>query len=146
MKVAVVYESRTGHTAQLAELIGAATQELRHEVGVYPSDKINLEYLTDADMVFLGSWCHGIFVMGQHPGDGGKLLAMPGLWGKPVAGFISYALAAGKVQDKMADVAEILGGEWLGGRNFRQDRKTDGLAGFVVAALDAAEERLGVSS
>ena len=146
MKVAVVYESRTGHTAQLAELIGAATQELGHEVGVYPSDKINLEYLTDADMVFLGSWCHGIFVMGQHPGDVGKLLAMPGLWGKPVAGFISYALAAGKVQDKMADVAEILGGEWLGGRNFRQDRKTDGLAGFVVAALDAAEERLGVSS
>ena len=49
-----------------------------------------------------------------------------------------------KVLDKMADVAEILGGEWIGGRNFKQTNKTDGLAGFVVAALDAAEERLGV--
>ena len=99
--------------------------------------------VSDADMVFLGSWCHGIFVLGQHPGDGGKLLAMPGVWGKPVAGFISYLLAPGKVLDKMADVAEILGGEWIGGRNFKQTNKTDGLAGFVVAALDAAEERLG---
>ena len=143
MKVAVVYESRTGHTAELAELIGAAAQELGHEVGVFPTGKINLDYLGDADMVFLGSWCHGIFVLGQHPGDGGKLLAMPGVWGKPVAGFISYLLAPGKVLDKMADVAEILGGEWIGGRNFKQTNKTDGLAGFVVAALDAAEERLG---
>ena len=73
MKVAVVYESRTGHTAELAELIGAAAQELGHEVGVFPTGKINLDYLGDADMVFLGSWCHGIFVMGQHPGDGGNL-------------------------------------------------------------------------
>ena len=47
------------------------------------------------------------------------------------------------VLDKMADVAEILGGEWIGGRNFKQTNKTDGLAGFVVAALDAAEDRLG---
>ena len=145
MKVAVVYESRTGHTVQLAELIGAATQELGHEVGVYPSDKINLEYLTDADMVFLGSWCHGIFVMGQHPGDGGKLLAMPGLWGKPVAGFISYAGGRqGAGQDGRC--CRDPGRRVARGRNFRQDRKTDGLAGFVVAALDAAEERLGVSS
>ena len=110
MKVAVVYESRTGHTAELAELIGAAAQELGHEVGVFPTGKINLDYLGDVDMVFLGSWCHGIFVLGQHPGDGGKLLAMPGVWGKPIAGFISYLLAPGKVLDKMAlEIGQLVG-------------------------------------
>ena len=145
MKVAVVYESRTGNTAHVAEMIAAAAQELGHEVGVWPTAKANLDYLTDADMVFLGTWTHGIIIAGHNPGDAGKLLDMPGIWGKPTAGFVTYALHAGNVIDKVGDVVTLLGGDWLGGRAFRRDRKTEGLAGYVVAALDAAEERLGVS-
>ena len=145
MKVAVVYESRTGNTAHVAEMIGAAVQELGHEVGVWPTAKANLDYLTDADMVFLGTWTDGIVIAGHNPGDAGKLLDMPGIWGKPTAGFMTYALHAGKVLDKMSDVVTLLGGEWLGGRLFKRGKLEEGLAAYVVAALDAAEESLGVA-
>ena len=97
-------------------------------------------------MVFLGTWTDGIIIGGHRPGDSGKLLDMPGIWGKPTAGFVTYALHAGNVLDKVGDVVKLLGGEYLGGRAFRRDKKSEGLAGFVVAALDAAEDRLGVSS
>lgn len=146
MKVAVVYESRTGNTAEVAELIGACAQELGHEVGVWNTRHVNLDFLTEADMVFLGTWTDGVIIGGHRPGDSGKLLNLPGIWGKPTAGFVTYALHAGNVIDKVGDVVKLLGGDWLGGRTFRRQRKADGLAGFVVAALDAAENRLGLAS
>ena len=146
MKVAVIYESRSGNTARAAELVAAAAQELGHEVGVWPSGKTNLEYLTDADMVFLGTWTDGIIVAGHRPGDAGRLLKMPGIWGKPTAGFVTYAFHEGKVVDKLADVVTLLGGDWVGGRSFRRDKLPEGIAGFVVAALDEAEARVRAGS
>jgi len=142
VKVAVVYESRTGTTERAAELIGAGAQELGHEVGVWPTGKVNLEFLTEADIVFLGTWTDGIVVAGHRPGDAGKLLDMPGIWGKPTAGFVTYKFHAGKVIEKVGDVVTLLGGDWLGGRTFRKDKLSEGIAGFVVAALDEAEARI----
>ena len=40
MRIAVVYESRTGNTARAAEMIGAACQELGHEVGVWHPSQV----------------------------------------------------------------------------------------------------------
>ena len=59
MKVAIIYESRAGNTERAAEMIGAALQELGHEVGLWRSGRVNLEFLTDADMVFVGTWTDG---------------------------------------------------------------------------------------
>jgi len=139
VKVAVIYESRTGNTASVADTIGADLEELGHEVGVWPTDKVNLDFLADAHMVFLGTWTDGLIIAGHRPGGSGHLLALPGIWGKPTAGFVTYAIHAGKVIDKLADVVSILGGEWVGGRAFRRDDIPDGIAGFVVAAVDAVE-------
>jgi len=145
VKVAVVYESRTGNTARAAEMIAAAAQELGHEVGVWPTAKANLDFLKDADMVFLGTWTDGIIIAGHRPGDAGRLLDMPGIWGTPTAGFVTYAVHAGRVIDKVGDVVKLVGGDWLGGRAFRRDKIEEGLAQFVVAALDAAEARVSTS-
>lgn len=139
MKVAVIYESRTGNTAAAAEMIGADLLEIGHEVGVWPTDKVNLDFLADADMVFLGTWTDGLIIAGHRPGGSGNLLGLPGIWGKPTAGFVTYAIHAGKVIDKLADVVTLLGGEWIGGRAFRRDDIPEGIAGFVVAAVDAVE-------
>ncbi len=140
MKVAVVYESRTGNTQRAAEMIGAAAAELGHEVGVWPTDKVNLDFLADADMVFLGTWTDGLILAGHRPGDRGRLLKMPGIWGKPTAGFVTYAIHSGKVVRALADVVALRGGTWLGGRAFRRDKLPEGVAGFVVASIDAVEE------
>jgi len=146
VKVAVVYESRTGNTARAAEMIGAAAQELGHEVGVWPSRKANLDFLKDADMVFVGTWTDGIVIGGHRPGDAGRLLDLPGIWGKPTAGFLTYALHAGKVVDGLADVVKLRGGDWIGGNVFKRNKRPAGIAGYVVAALDEAEARLGIGA
>lgn len=145
MKIAVVYESRTGNTARAAEMIGAACQELGHEVGVWTSRRVNLEFLTSADLVFVGTWTDGLIIGGHRPGDAGRLLELPGIWGKPTAGFLTYALHAGKVVDTLADVVRLRGGDWIGGNVFRRDRLPEGIAGFVVAAIDEAESRVAAS-
>ncbi len=41
MKVAVLYESRTGNTARVAHMIGAVAEELGAEAGVWSSTKSN---------------------------------------------------------------------------------------------------------
>ena len=121
----------------------AAAEELGHEVGVWESRKVNLDFLTEADMVFVGTWTDGIIIGGHRPGDAGRLLDLPGIWGKPTAGFLTYAIHAGKVVDGLADVVKLRGGDWLGGNVFKRNKLPDGIAGFVVAAIDAAAERLG---
>ncbi len=146
MKVAIVYESRSGNTQRAAEMIGATLQDLGHEVGVWRSTKANLEFLTDADMVFVGTWTDGIVIAGHRPGDAGRLLKLPGIWGKPTAGFLTYAIHAGKVVDALGDVVKLRGGDWIGGRAFRRDKLPEGIAGYVVAAVDEAEARLGSNS
>ncbi len=140
MKVAVVYQSRTGNTRRAAEMIGAAAEDLGHEVGVWPTGKINLDFLTDADMVFLGTWTDGLILVGHRPGDSGRLRRMPGIWGKPTAGFVTYAIHAGNVVRALADVVTVQGGEWIGGRAFRRDKLPEGIAGFVIAAIDEVED------
>lgn len=145
MKVAVVYESRTGNTARAAELIAAAVQELGCEVGVWPTARANLDYLAEADLVFLGTWTDGLIIAGHRPGSAGRLLELPGIWGMPTAGFVTYALHAGKVVDKLGDVVRVLGGEWLGGQAFRRDRLDEGVVDFAVAAVDEVRSRAASS-
>ncbi len=146
MKVAVVYESRTGNTARAAELIAATVQGLGCDVGVWPTGRVNLDYLSAADLVFVGTWTDGLIVAGHRPGSAGRLLELPGIWGKPTAGFVTYAIHAGKVVDKLGDVVRVLGGEWLGGRAFRRDRLDQGVVGFAAAVVDEASARLAGAS
>ena len=137
MKVAVLYESRTGNTARVARMIGAVAEELGAEAGVWSSTKANLDFLTDADLVFVGTWTDGVIIAGHRPGDSRRLKAMPGLWGRPTAGFVTYAVHAGNVLDKLERVVEERGGEWIGGRTFRRGRLADGVGAFVTAAFDS---------
>ena len=80
MKVAVLYESRTGNTARVARMIGAVAEELGAEAGVWSSTKANLDFLTGADLVFVGTWTDGVIIAGHRHGDSRRLKAMPGLW------------------------------------------------------------------
>ena len=85
-------------------------------------------------------------IAGHRPGDAARLLKLPGIWGKPTAGFLTYAIHAGKVVDALGDVVKLRGGDWIGGRAFRRDKLPEGIAGYVIAAVDEAEARLGSTS
>ena len=73
MKIVVLHQSRTGNTKRAAELIGGAVQSAGAEVAVRPISNIDYKELADADLVFIGTWVDGLILLGQRPGDAGKI-------------------------------------------------------------------------
>jgi hypothetical protein len=139
MKAVVIYESLTGNTKKLSQLIG---QELRARgvtvTAVCPITAIDLEAVSEADTVLVGSWTDGFFVVGQRPGRGGRMAErLPAIRGKKAAVFCTFALNPGKVIDKMTRFVEIRGGEVIGGMAIRRDDLEGGAADFVDRLLTA---------
>ena len=69
----------------------------------------------EADVVIVGTWVHGLFVVGQAPWGLGELAKLPAMKGKMAAAFCTFALNPGKSLDKMTGVLDTLGAEVLGG-------------------------------
>src|SRR3546814_3346287 len=101
MQIAVGSASRTGNTRRAAELVGTAIQDRGHAVSVRSVDDLDFKTLADADLVVLGTWVAGHFVIGQKPGDAKRLAKVPKLTGKPVAIFLTYALDPGSALGKL---------------------------------------------
>ncbi|KPL11682.1 MAG: hypothetical protein AMS26_19735 [Bacteroides sp. SM23_62] len=57
----------------------------------------------EADLILLGAWCHGLFILLQHPDKPWVAFAkrLPDLSGKKVALFTTYKLATGSMFKKM---------------------------------------------
>lgn len=137
MEIAVVYASRTGNTRRAAELIGSAIEERGHTVSVQSVDGLDYKSLADADLVVLGTWVSGHFVIGQKPGDARRLAKVPKLTGKPVALFLTYALNPGSALGKFEKAMERQGAEVLGGFAWKRSDLPAGVEGFVDGVLDA---------
>ena len=54
-----------------------------------------------ADLVLVGTWTHGLFVVGQGPFGASALGALPFMHGKKAAVFCTFALSPAKTLDKM---------------------------------------------
>jgi flavodoxin I len=136
-RAVVIYESLTGNTARLAQLIGATAQAAGADVAVFPIDAIGLKELAEADVVFLGTWVDGLVLFGHRPGRQGKLRRLPVIDGKRVALFMSYAIHPGKALERFARVAEERGGVVVARQLFRRDHLAAGVDDFVQIALAA---------
>jgi len=106
VNVLVTYSSRSGNTERAAEYIGGAFADKGHTVLVRPWDGLDFAEVSAADLVCVGTWVHGLFVVGQHAADTDRLAKMPRLWDKPVAAFMTYAINPGKAIDDMANFLE----------------------------------------
>ena len=134
----VIYESLTGNTRRAAGLIGDELGRAGHTVGaVCPVTAIDYQALSDADLVVLGTWVDGIFVVGQRPGRSGRLRALPALAGKQAAAYCTYALNPGRTLEKMNRILASRGADPLGGFAIARRQLVDGSKEFV-ARLDAA--------
>jgi menaquinone-dependent protoporphyrinogen IX oxidase len=131
VKAVVLYESMTGNTKRVAELIGGALAAVGDEVAVHAITDIDLHELAVADVVFVGTWVDGLVVFGQRPGRAGRLRKLPVLDRKPVAVFCTYAINAGKALDKTVAILEAKGALIPGRHQFRRDRLEEGVADFV---------------
>ena len=134
MRAVVIYESLTGHTRDAGNRIAAGLTTRGVDTTACPITRIDYQALSDADLVIIGSWTDGIFVVGQRPGRAGRLQAIPTLRGKRCLVYCTYAINPGKVLEKMTAIVEARGGTVLGGMAMRRNR--------IPAAVDEFVDRV----
>ncbi len=142
MKATVVYESLTGNTAAAGRMIAAGLTAAGIEAVACPITHVDLQSLSESDLVVVGSWTDGLFFFGQRPGRAGRLAKLPVIDGKQAAVYCTYALDAGKTLSKLARVVRMRGGDVIGGYAIKRQDLEGGAAEFVdrlLAALEVAE-------
>ncbi len=140
LNVAILFDSLTGNTRKAAQLIAEGLRDEGHEVTVSSVAKPSLQAIGRADVVVLGSWVHGAFVVGQGPALEVRQRmtgVLPSLSGKKALVFCTYALAAGKALAKMTEFAESLGLEVDGAMLMKRTAIEESCELFVDRLLDA---------
>jgi hypothetical protein len=116
MKAAILVESLTGNTWKAGELIADnLTQQGWSITGLSPVRRPDHSALQAADLVLVGTWVHGLFVVGQAPWAVGALGKLPVMSGKRAAVFTTFALNPGRSLEVMTRVIEGRGAEVVGG-------------------------------
>lgn len=103
MKVAIIYNSKTGNTKNLSEQMLSVLESKNHEVSLQSIDNADLSVINDAELLLLGDWTQGLFIFLQHPTKEWKTFAnkLPDLSNKKVILYNSYALCSGGMLNKM---------------------------------------------
>ena len=136
MKAVVIFESLTGNTRKAAGFIAAELERGGVATTVSPITAIDFQALAEADLVVIGTWTDGLVLFGQRPGRSGRLKKLPYISGKKTAVFVTYAVDAGNVLDKLVAMMEDRGGDVLGGMAIRRDKLADGARDFAGRVLD----------
>jgi flavodoxin len=116
MKAAILVESLTGNTWKAGEMIAANLQQAGW--GITALSRVRQPdhaAIQAADVVLVGTWVHGLFIIGQAPWALAELAKLPVMKGKLAAAFCTFALNPGKSLQKMTGVLDSLGAEVLGG-------------------------------
>jgi hypothetical protein len=139
MDAVVLFESLTGNTRRAGELIAGHLQAAGVSVGaICPLTTIDLPALSRADLVVVGSWTDGIFVVGQRPRGAARLGHLPAMRGKRAVVYCTYALNPGKTISKMQALVGTSGADVVGGlalHRRRLEAETEDFAGRVLEAV-----------
>lgn len=104
MKKAIVYySSKKGTTKYFGEEIGVYLKEKHYETKVISVLDAKPEQIDDVELVLLGGWTHGLFIIFQHPDKNwiNFTKSLPPLKGKKVGLFTTYKIATGSLFRKM---------------------------------------------
>jgi flavodoxin len=114
MRVAIIYDTRTGTTGGAAEKMAEVVRAAGHECNVANTSHA-AQALSGAKAVVLGAWTEGWFIIRQHPSAPMvRWLADASLAGKPVAVFATYKIAVGSTLRQLSAAAESAGGKVTG--------------------------------
>jgi len=112
----MLVESLTGNTWAAGERIaGLLQQEGWTITGLNRVREPDHAALQDADLVIVGTWVHGLFVVGQAPWGLGLIGKIPMIRNKKAAVFCTFALNPGKTLDKLTNAVIGRGADVLGG-------------------------------
>jgi len=137
MQAVIIYDSFTGNTRRAANYI--ADELFRAGVGsnLFKVNEINERAVADADLVVVGSWTDGLFVVAQKPGRHKRFKhLLPDLSGKRCAVYCTFAVNAGRTLDKLTATVEGRGGEVIGGMSIRRDDLEGGAVEFTERLLN----------
>ncbi|UCH10107.1 MAG: flavodoxin domain-containing protein [Fidelibacterota bacterium] len=121
MNIAIVYDSRTGTTAQAAAAMGKLLEEQGHQCHVLSVAEADPEEVSQADFICIGSWTKGLYFILQHATRASKrfIRQLGDLTGKQTAVFCTFKIATGKMLPRMAKALEAKGAKVVGQFQFR---------------------------
>jgi flavodoxin len=142
MKAAILIESLTGNTWKAGELIASRLQEENWSISGFSSVKEpDFAGIQAADVVVIGTWVHGLFVVGQAPWAVDRLRALPAMAGKQAAVFCTFALNPGKSLDVMTRTISSRGADVIGGLALHRSKLDDHTLQFATRLVDNIPSR-----
>jgi flavodoxin len=138
MKAALLIESLTGNTQKAGDRIANDLQQVGWTItGVSRVKVPDFGSIQDADMIIVGTWVHGLFVVGQAPWGLGAISHLPAMQGKKAAVFCTFALSPGKTLDKLTSAVSLLGAEVIGGLALNRGKIEAHSEEFVTRLVDS---------
>jgi flavodoxin len=141
MKAALLVESLTGNTWSAAEKIADnLSQEGWTITGLSKVRQPDHASIQAADVVLVGTWTHGLFLVGQSPWALPSISNLPTMRNKTAAVFLTYAIDAGKSLDKLTGAVGATGADVIGGLLIKRNHleaHTEAFAERLIAALPA---------
>ena len=135
MKIAIVYDSSTGTTAKAAETMGNMMEKHGHQCWVQSVSQVDPANVSEADLICIGSWVKGLFIIRQHPAEGTMrfIEQLGNLEGKQTVVFCTYKLAVGSTLRQMAQALEGKGAKVVGQFKYRGPEPKNKFASFAAS-------------
>jgi flavodoxin len=133
VNIAIVYESSTGTTAKAAEAMGNTFREHGHQCQVRSISQADPAEVSEADLICIGCWVKGLFIIMQHPSTGSMQFIdrLGNLAGKNVVVFCTYLLAAGSTLPQMAKALDGKGAKVVGQFKYRGPKPSNEFVSFT---------------
>ncbi|CAN5818642.1 hypothetical protein BH24ACT5_BH24ACT5_23240 [soil metagenome] len=139
MRAALVIESLTGNTWKAAELIaGGLTQHGWSVTGLSKVRQPDYASIHAADLVIVGTWVHGLFVVGQAPWGAASISHLPVMRGKRAATFCTFALNPGHSLDRLGSAVRATGADVVGGLALSRSKLEHHAEMFVTRLVSVA--------
>ena len=140
MKAAILAESLTGNTWKAAEMIATNLQQEGWTItGLARVKAPDHGAIQAADIVLVGTWTHGLFVVGQAPWAAAAISNLPAMRGKRAAVFLTFALNAGRSLQRLTSAVAATGADVIGGLQIKRNflvQHTEEFTDRLISAVD----------
>jgi hypothetical protein len=125
MKAAMLVESLTGNTWRAAELIADDLEQEGWTItGLSKVRRPDYASIQEAEMVLVGTWVHGLIVVGVTPYGLPAISQLPAMRGKQAAVFCTFAVDPRRSLDRLTGAVEATGANVVGGLALHRGKLT----------------------